>query len=74
MTFIRAPRIRTVGPGVRVLGRHAGAPVLVREGTVLAATFHPELSDDLAVHQYFCAMAQGQATRPVIASTVPRSL
>jgi 5'-phosphate synthase pdxT subunit len=74
MTFIRAPRIRTVGPGVRVLGRHAGDPVLVREGTVLAASFHPELSDDLAVHQYFCAMARGHATRPVIASPVPPSL
>ncbi len=74
MIFIRAPRIQAVGPGVRVLGRHAGDPVLVRESTVLAASFHPELSDDLAVHQYFCAMARGQATRPVIASTVLRSL
>jgi len=44
--FIRAPRIRRVGPGVEVLARHAGDPVLVRKGAVWAATFHPELSDD----------------------------
>jgi len=69
MTFIRAPRIRTVGPGVRVLGRHAGDPVLVREDTVLAASFHPELSDDLAVHQYFCAMARGDAGHQAMALT-----
>jgi 5'-phosphate synthase pdxT subunit len=44
--FIRAPRICRVGPGVEVLARHAGEPVLVRAGTVWAATFHPELTDD----------------------------
>jgi 5'-phosphate synthase pdxT subunit len=44
--FIRAPRIRRVGPGVEVLARHAGDPVLVRDGVVWAATFHPELGDD----------------------------
>jgi pyridoxal 5'-phosphate synthase pdxT subunit len=57
--FIRAPGSKRWGPGVRVLGHHAGDPVLVREATVLAASFHPELTDDVAVHQYFCAMAQG---------------
>jgi len=44
--FIRAPRILRVGPRVEVLARHAGDPVLVREGAVWAATFHPELGDD----------------------------
>jgi pyridoxal 5'-phosphate synthase pdxT subunit len=44
--FIRAPRIRRVGAGVEVLARHAGEPVLVRDGVVWAATFHPELDDD----------------------------
>jgi 5'-phosphate synthase pdxT subunit len=44
--FIRAPRIQRVGPGVEVLARHAGEPVLVRDGVVWAATFHPELETD----------------------------
>jgi 5'-phosphate synthase pdxT subunit len=55
--FIRAPRIRRVGPGVRVLARHGDDPVLASEGHVLVATFHPELTDDLAVHRHFCRMA-----------------
>ena len=53
MVFIRAPIIRRVGEGVRVLGRCAGLPVLVEQGNILAATFHPELTEDEAVHQYF---------------------
>jgi 5'-phosphate synthase pdxT subunit len=61
MVFIRAPRIRRVGPGVEVLARHAGDPVLAREGSVLVATFHPELTDDLGVHRYFCRMAEARA-------------
>jgi 5'-phosphate synthase pdxT subunit len=44
-----------------VLARHAGDPVLAREGTVLVATFHPELTEDLAVHRYFCQMAEARA-------------
>jgi 5'-phosphate synthase pdxT subunit len=44
--FIRAPRIRRVGPGVEVLARHGGEPVMVRRGAIWAATFHPELGDD----------------------------
>lgn len=58
LVFIRAPRIRRVGPGVEVLARHAGDPVLARQGSVLVATFHPELTEDLAVHRYFCRMAE----------------
>jgi 5'-phosphate synthase pdxT subunit len=53
MVFIRAPRIEKIGPGVEVLARHGDDPVLVRQGQKLAATFHPELSDDPRVHTYF---------------------
>ena len=53
MVFIRAPIIRRVGDGVRVLGRCGNLPVLVEQGNILAGTFHPELTDDPAVHRYF---------------------
>lgn len=55
MVFIRAPIIRRVGEGVKVLGRAEGLPVLVEQGNLLAATFHPELTDDQTVHRYFLA-------------------
>src|SRR5271155_3213811 len=58
MVFIRAPIIERVGAGVEILAEDAGHPVLVREAKVLAATFHPELSDDTAVHEYFVRMAK----------------
>jgi 5'-phosphate synthase pdxT subunit len=51
--FIRAPRILQVGPGVEVLARLDGEPVLVRQGRVLAATFHPEITGDARVHRLF---------------------
>ncbi len=51
--FIRAPIVRGVGPEVRVLARYQGDPVLVEQGPHLIATFHPELSADRRVHQYF---------------------
>ena len=53
MVFIRAPRISRIGEHVQVLATRAGDPTLVRQGRLLAATFHPELSDDLRVHQLF---------------------
>lgn len=53
MVFIRAPIIRRVGEGVRVLGRAEGLPVLVEQGRILAATFHPELTEDATIHRYF---------------------
>jgi len=56
MVFIRAPRIRRVGVGVDTLARHGGEAVMARQGTILVATFHPELTDDASVHQYFCRM------------------
>lgn len=49
--FIRAPRITRSGPGVQVLARWNGEPVLVREGRVFAATFHPELTEDRRIHE-----------------------
>jgi 5'-phosphate synthase pdxT subunit len=48
--FIRAPKIRRVGDGVEVLATREGEPVLVRQGNVVAATFHPELTPDTKVH------------------------
>jgi 5'-phosphate synthase pdxT subunit len=53
MVFIRAPIIRRVGEAVQVLGRCDGLPVLVEHDNVLAATFHPELTEDETVHRYF---------------------
>ena len=53
MVYIRAPRITELGPGVEVLAEREGSPTLVRQGNLLAATFHPELSHDPRVHQLF---------------------
>jgi 5'-phosphate synthase pdxT subunit len=53
MVFIRAPIIRRIGDGVRVLGRCNHLPVLVEQGNILAGTFHPELTSDETVHRYF---------------------
>lgn len=53
MVFIRAPIIRRVGEQVRVLGRSDGLPVLVEQDNILAATFHPELTQDETIHRYF---------------------
>ena len=51
--FIRAPQIIRCGPGVHVLGNSKGVPVLAANNRVLVSTFHPELTDDLSIHQYF---------------------
>lgn len=56
--FIRAPRFRALFPDVEVLGRHAGEPVLVRQGRVVAATFHPELTRSRALHRYVAGLAR----------------
>ena len=53
MVFIRAPKIERVGPGVEVIATEGNHPVAVRQGRVMAATFHPELSEDTRVHQAF---------------------
>jgi 5'-phosphate synthase pdxT subunit len=56
MVFIRAPRITRTGPEVETLANRDEHPVLVREGHLLAATFHPELGLDTRVHQFFLGM------------------
>jgi 5'-phosphate synthase pdxT subunit len=56
--FIRAPRIRELGEGVEVIGALDGEPVLVRDGRFLLASFHPELTDDLRVHELFMTMVE----------------
>ncbi len=62
MVFIRAPRIRRVGTGVETLARHGDEPVMARQGSILVATFHPELTDDPTVHEYFCSMVRKART------------
>jgi 5'-phosphate synthase pdxT subunit len=64
MVFIRAPIIRRVGAGVHVLGRSDGLPVLVEQGNILAATFHPELTQDEAIHRYFAGKVNHRAADP----------
>jgi len=61
--FIRAPRVVEVGPGVEVLARRDGDPVLVRQGNILAATFHPELSPQSPVLQLFRQMVEARLSR-----------
>jgi 5'-phosphate synthase pdxT subunit len=58
MVFIRAPKFERIGQGVEVLASEGGDPVLVRQGKVMAATFHPELSDDPRVHRAFVEMVR----------------
>jgi pyridoxal 5'-phosphate synthase pdxT subunit len=58
MVFIRAPIIESVGPEVEVLATRDGKPILVRQGRLLAATFHPELGPDPVIHKYFLSAAR----------------
>ena len=57
MVFIRGPVIEKVAPGISVLAKHEGKPALVEKGHILAATFHPELTDDTTVHEHFLKLA-----------------
>lgn len=61
MVFIRAPIIESVGRNVEVLAEEGGHPVLVQQGRILAATFHPELTSDTTVHSYFLKLANGRS-------------
>lgn len=63
MVFIRAPLIEKTGAGVEVLAERAGKPVLVRQGKVMASTFHPELTSDTTIHEQFVKLAQNN-TKP----------
>lgn len=58
MVFIRAPKFDRLGQGVEVLAREGSDPVLIRQGKVMAATFHPELSDDTRVHEAFLKLVK----------------
>jgi pyridoxal 5'-phosphate synthase pdxT subunit len=58
MIFIRAPRILRLGPAVTPLARHHAECVMARQGSVLVASFHPELTDDPTVHRYFADMVR----------------
>jgi 5'-phosphate synthase pdxT subunit len=58
LVFIRAPRIRRMGPAVTPLVEHQGECIMARQGTVLVAAFHPELTDDHTVHRYFSGMTR----------------
>ena len=60
MVFIRAPKIERVGPAVEVIATEGKDPVAVRQGKVMAATFHPELSDDTRVHQAFLDLVRSR--------------
>jgi 5'-phosphate synthase pdxT subunit len=55
--FIRAPRFRASGPGVAVLARHRGEPVLLQQGALYAATFHPEILGEARLHARFLEAA-----------------
>lgn len=58
MVFIRAPKIERVGKGVEVLATEGNDPIVVRQGRAMAATFHPELSDDPRVHKLFLDLVE----------------
>jgi 5'-phosphate synthase pdxT subunit len=56
--FIRAPVVERIGEGVEILAKHGGHPVVVREGNLLAATFHPEMAGDPRLHERLVALAK----------------
>jgi 5'-phosphate synthase pdxT subunit len=60
--FIRAPRVRDTGPEVEVLAELDGEPVLLRQGRVLVAAFHPELTDDTRVHKRFLELTREETS------------
>jgi len=68
MVFIRGPIIERAGPGVEVLAEYAGKPALVQRGHIMAATFHPELTEDTTVHEHFLGLAAGGTNQAAGAS------
>src|SRR5690242_2535103 len=62
MVFIRAPKISRIGPKVEVIATEGGDPVMVRQGNVIAATFHPELSEDKSIHRSFLDLIKNGTT------------
>ena len=67
MVFIRGPIFERIGPGVEVLAEYAGKPALVQKARILAAAFHPELTDDTTVHQRFLELAASKCNQPAMA-------
>jgi pyridoxal 5'-phosphate synthase pdxT subunit len=63
MVFIRGPIIERAGPGVQVLAEYAGKPALVQRDQIMAATFHPELTDDTTVHKHFLGLVAEAASQ-----------
>jgi 5'-phosphate synthase pdxT subunit len=62
MVFIRGPIIERVGPAIQVLAEYAGKPALVESGRILAATFHPELTEDPRVHEHFLKLVAAKVS------------
>lgn len=71
MVFIRGPIIERAGPGVKVLAEYAGRPALVQRDRILAATFHPELTEDTTIHDYFLSLAAKKAEEAGSAAMSP---
>lgn len=65
MVFIRAPRITQIGPGVEPLAFRGDSPTLVRQGLIMAATFHPELSHDRRIHKLFVEIVTQSLSRGI---------
>jgi 5'-phosphate synthase pdxT subunit len=63
MVFIRAPIVERTGPGVDILATSQSKPVLMRQGQILISTFHPELTSDTTVHDYFVRMADRPSSK-----------
>ena len=61
--FIRAPRVEAIGPAVEVLASHDGAPVLVCQGRMMTASFHPELTPDTRLHERFVQLVRETGER-----------
>ena len=64
MVFIRGPIIERTGPDLKILAEYAGKPALVQRNHIMAATFHPELTDDTTVHEHFLHLAKAGSKRP----------
>jgi len=69
MVFIRAPIIARVGPATEILAEYAGKPVLIQKSNLMAATFHPELTQDLTVHKHFLKLVESSAKRSTSAAS-----
>jgi 5'-phosphate synthase pdxT subunit len=77
MVFIRAPRIERLGPNLETLATSDGQPVMVRQDRILISTFHPELTSDTTVHEYFLRLARpanGAVNHSLKSASVPSAV